>query len=319
MNSVFPVFLLLQSLSSPFLGVGTPLSAPGNRTVTEKAVVERSSLESLDKTLSRDAVDARVDRVWHAVPGLAGWRLDVPASEARTRTANDGKVHLVWQAVLPQTRLAALPPEPVYRGPKEEKSVSLMFNVSWGEEYIPSLLDTLKQQNVKATFFLDGAWVKKHPDLTAEIAKQGHAIGSHGFGHPDFKKLSPAQMQRQILRANSAIEHVLGRNPCMLAPPAGSYNQYAVEAARRHGMYTILWTRDTVDWRRPPASAIVSRGSHHIEPGTFLLMHPTAPTAQALPQIIQSLANQGFVFKTVEQVVDEVSAATPPSTLSMKP
>lgn len=80
--------------------------------------------------MGTEPVDARTHRVWHAIPGLAGWRLDVPASERATKASTDGRTHLVWNMVPPRVRLSMLPADPIYRGPNVEKSVALMVNVS---------------------------------------------------------------------------------------------------------------------------------------------------------------------------------------------
>jgi probable sporulation protein (polysaccharide deacetylase family) len=190
-----------------------------------------------------------------------------------------------------------------------------MFNVSWGEEYIPSILATLARAHVPATFFLDGAWVRKHPDLARQITAGGHAIGSHGTGHPDFRKLSDGRLYQQIVGTNDIIQHETGIRPKVLAPPAGSYDQRTVRLARNAGMYTILWTVDTVDWRRPPASAILQRVLAGVEPGALVLMHPTKPTAQALPTLISRLQADGYQFKTVDRLTAEQTVSAPPSLL----
>ncbi|MCL6627484.1 MAG: polysaccharide deacetylase family protein [Alicyclobacillus shizuokensis] len=272
-------------------------------------------LQSLGEKWARPAVNARVDRVWQAIPGLSGWRLDVADSVRETRLQQDGHLHMVWRTVAPRVRLADLPAKPIYRGPREEKSACLMFNVSWGEEYIPAILQTLAAEGVKATFFLDGAWVEKHPQLSSQIARAGMDIGSHGSGHPDFRKLSNRQLTAQIAGSRERIEQTTGVRVDLVAPPAGSYDQRLVKLARQYGCYTILWTVDTIDWRRPPDSAIAERALAHAEPGMLVLMHPTKPTVEALPHIIIGLREQGYSLKTVNQVVHEQPATAPPDLL----
>lgn len=276
-------------------------------------------LTRLGNSLGSPSVNARVDRVWHAIPGLTGWSLDVTASRAQTLRTADHNLHLVWKVIEPTRRLRDLPPEPIYRGPDREKSVSLMFNVSWGEEYLPGLLEALGRHHVRATFFLDGAWVKRHPDLTRQIATAGHSVGSHGMGHPDFRRLSDGALVDQVIQTNRLIQNTIGQLPHLIAPPAGSFDMRFVEIAHRQHVYTILWTTDTVDWKRPPANLIVARATRGIANGTLILMHPTANTVEALPRILATLQNQGFVFKTVDQVVLERPASPPPVALSKQP
>ncbi|MCL6547976.1 MAG: polysaccharide deacetylase family protein [Alicyclobacillus sp.] len=297
------------------VSLGWAGTAAGTRAGVSGAANLTDTLRRAGERFGTQPVDARVDRVWHAVPGLCGWKLDEAESRRRSEQARDGKLHLVWRLTPPGRRLASLPPEPIYRGPATERSVCLMFNVSWGEEYLPSILRTLRQEQATATFFLDGAWVRKHPELARDIARSGFAVGSHGTGHPDFRRLSDSALERQVTETNARIRSVCGVAVTVIAPPAGSYDRRFVAIARRHGAYTILWTADTVDWRRPPASVIVRRAVSRAEPGALILMHPTEPTARALPQVIRGLRSRGFQFKTVPDVVSELPAVQPPSRL----
>lgn len=305
---------------------GTLCSAPyAHADVVKQTLVKdadgelRSRLAECSRQMGASPVDARVDRVWHLVPGLAGWQLDQAASVRDTTTAKDGKLHLAWQMVQPSRSLASFPPEAIYRGPAEEKSISLMVNVSWGEEYIPKMLQFFRSEGVHATFFLDGKWVEAHPALAKQIAKDGHAIGSHGSGHPDFARLSTAALSRQISGSSRVIEHTTGTKVRIIAPPSGSYDKRLVQLAKSNGMYTILWTADTIDWRKPPADMIVSRAKKGLTPGCFLLMHPTKPTVEALPRILKMIHEHGYHEKTVLDVVAERPAVKPPSVLSTSP
>lgn len=299
-------------------GLAVRTAQAGSRLPTDSGAGLAERLIALDGSLGSEPVDAFVDRVWHAVPGLYGWRLDLTASEEATRAKHDGALHLVWKPVPPKRRLAELGPEPIYRGPRQEKAMALMFNVSWGEAYIPDILRTLAANHVRATFFLDGAWVEKHPDLARQIAAAGHAIGSHGSGHPDFRRLSDARLEQQMVATKERISHTLGGAALsvdLLAPPAGSYDARTVRLARAHGMYTVLWTVDTLDWKRPRPEVIVQRVVSGETPGALVLMHPTESTAAALPQLLARLHKDGYDLKTVDDVVHERRAVAPPAVL----
>lgn len=258
-----------------------------------------------------DPVPARIDRVWKAIPGLNGWALDERASEAATQKAGDGKRHLVWTAIPPSPGLADLQDEPIYRGPDADHSVALMVNVSWGEQYLPSMLNTLRSERVKATFFLDGDWARKNPALAKAIVSSGQCIGSHGTGHPDFRHLSIGQIDNQMRKSDTIIHSVTGVHPVAFAPPAGAFDHRTVTIADRHGLRTILWTVDTIDWRKPPADVIVRRVTTKANAGCLVLMHPTAPTATALPVVIRELKSRGYNFKTIAEVVGEERQAPP--------
>ncbi|MCY0896921.1 MAG: polysaccharide deacetylase family protein [Alicyclobacillaceae bacterium] len=281
-----------------------------------------SSLNELSKVQEEFGVkptDAKHDSVWHNVPGLSGWMLNVPATEAATRQARDQKLHLVWNSALPKVSLKMLPADSIYRGSPGEKSVTLMINVSWGEEYLPKMLETLHKENVRATFFLDGAWVKSHLQMARHIVEEGQDVGSHGTGHPDFKTLTEDRLARQLDVTNTILNTRLGIQCSLIAPPSGSYDGRLVRLATDRHMHVILWTADTIDWKKPQPDVILARVRNHLTPGALILMHPTRSTAEALPQLIRMVRDKGYTLKTVSDVVEEKPSVKPPETLALHP
>lgn len=241
--------------------------------------------------------DARIDRVWKAIPDLNGLSVDVDETWRRLqlgRRSGDGGVPWVVRQVPARVRLQDLPPAPIYRGNPHKRQMALMVNVSWGEEHLSALLDVFDRHGVKGTFFLDGKWVSRFPSLAAEIAKRGHEIGDHGWNHPDLRGAGVSRIQENLNRSREAIRRATGRTPRLFAPPAGQYDETVVQEARRMGMFTIMWTLDTVDWKKPPLERMVRRVVDHAEPGALVLMHPTAQTPAALEQMIPELRRQGY-------------------------
>jgi len=86
-----------------------------------------------------------------------------------------------------------------------------------------------------------------------------------------------------------------------------------VKLAAEQGLKTVLWTVDTVDWKNPPATSIVSKISNNVGPGTLILMHPTAASRDALEGMIQAIRSKGLVLGTVEQTLspDRVEVPVP--------
>lgn len=196
--------------------------------------------------------------------------------------------------------------QPVYHGDSRYKEMALTFNVFWGEEYIQGLLDILKENNAKATFFMGGTWVKKFPDITKKIQQDGHEIGSHGYSHPHPDSLSKSANLKEIQKAEALIYQVTGTRPKLFAPPYGERGSAVLQAAGEAGYTTILWSIDTIDWQRPDPGTIVSRVVKKAESGSIVLMHPTEPTVQALPEIIKSLKEKGYNFVTVSGMLEHL-------------
>ena len=256
--------------------------------------------------IERAPIDARIDRVWKAIPGLNGIKLDF--SKSYQLALKQGKVNedtLVLTQIPPAKQLSDLPPNPIYRGNPEKNMVSFMVNVAWGTENVPKLLDIFEQYQVKSTFFLDGTWLQKNKQVAQEIVNRGHEIGNHAYSHPDMVRLSEARMNEEILKTEQLIKG-LGQNSAYFAPPSGSYDHRVVKIAHQHKMKLVLWTLDTIDWQRPTRETIINRIVPKLENGALILMHPTASTVEALPEMIEAaLAKQLFVGTVSELLSSE--------------
>lgn len=195
---------------------------------------------------------------------------------------------------------------PVYKGDTSGKKASVTVNVAWGEEEIPALLSILREHGVKATFFFVGDWVRKFPDLVREIRREGHEIANHGLYHGHPNKMNRTELNRLILENARLLAEVTGEPPVKLfAPPYGEFNSEVLAVAGNLGYRTILWTIDTVDWKRPAPEVIIQRVTERIEPGAIILMHPTAPTVAALGMIIKNLKAQGYTLLPVGELLQE--------------
>src|SRR5690606_16900509 len=105
-----------------------------------------------------DPINARVDRVWKAIPGYNGLEVDIEGTlKVVLAKPNAKEIPFVYREIEPEVKLADLPAEPIYKGNPKKPIVSFMINVAWGNEYLPDLLKTLREEEVKSTFFLDGS------------------------------------------------------------------------------------------------------------------------------------------------------------------
>jgi len=287
--------------------------SPDNTVQTVRITTTNAEKETLIEQIQSyadqhniEAIDAKVDRVWKAIPGYNGLAVDIDASYLNMKKDDSfDEEKLVYSEVPPQIHLSDLPPSPIYRGNPEKPMVALLINVAWGNEFIPPILRSLENNQVKATFFFDGSWVKKNPVLAVMIYKEGHEIGNHAYSHPNLEKKSPSETMEELQKTNAVIEETIDVKPKWFAPPSGSFNQETILTARKLDMLTILWTVDTVDWRNPPSSEMVKRVVSEVSDGSMILMHPTSPTAEGLEQMIKGIKNKGYVLGTVTEIMSE--------------
>lgn len=205
-----------------------------------------------------------------------------------------------WQS---QSFLVSRVDVPHYQGSTNSKAIAFTFNVDWGEEHLPSLLNVLQESDVKATFFITGRWAKSHPDLVKQIAKAGHEIGNHGKAHQHVKDLSRAGVEDEIKGGEIILQSITGKKPVLYAPAFGEYDKQIGEAADSLDYEIIMWSLDTIDWQNPDVATIVRRVVPRIHNDAIILMHPTKPTVEALPSMIKELKAQGYKFLTVSSII----------------
>lgn len=193
--------------------------------------------------------------------------------------------------------------EAIYQGNTESNNICLMINVYWGNEYIPKMLETLEENDVKTTFFIGGSWAEDYPEILKEIYDGGHEIANHAYSHPDLKEKSLQINKTEISKTTDIIKELLNVEMTLFAPPSGSYSETTLQVAKELGYTTIMWTRDTIDWRDQDRELIYSRAVKNAAGGDLILMHPTKETANALPDIIKTLKDQGFNLTTVSETI----------------
>jgi probable sporulation protein (polysaccharide deacetylase family) len=250
--------------------------------------------------------DATIDRVWKKIPGYNGQKVDISASYKKMKSGGkfDDK-KLVFKQIQPKVHLKDLPPSPIYKGNPEKPMVSFIINVAWGNEYLSEMLKTLKRHHISASFFLEGNWVKKNPDLAKMIVDAGHEVGNHSYTHPDMKRLSADRARTEMIKTNEVIEATTGKKCVWFAPPSGSYRDETVKVADELKMETVMWTVDTVDWQKPTPDVLINRVISKVGNGSLILMHPTESTAKALDRLITLIEKKNLTIGTVTELMDE--------------
>lgn len=252
---------------------------------------------------NKPAEDARIDKIWKAIPELNGREVEEQETLQASKQAKNGEIVWKYKTIKPNKSLSDLGNVPIYRGHSQKKAVALMVNVAWGTEHLEDMLEILDKEGIKATFFLDGSWLNKNQELAKELVKKGHEIGNHGYTHPLMSKVSSERVEREITRTEDLIYQTLKIHSKWFAPPAGDFNQQVIDLAAKSNMKTVLWTCDTVDWKKSSSPEMMVNRVKKIEPGMLLLTHPTDRTVVALPNIIEEVKKKGLVLTNVGEVL----------------
>ena len=117
----------------------------------------------------------------------------------------------------------------------------------------------------------------------------------------EYEKEMLREYKKEISACNEFIERAIGVKPVLFAPPSGAYNENTLNACKQLQMKTVLWSRDTIDWRDKNSALIYTRATKDIKNGDFILMHPMKETADALSDILDTYEKQSLTTVTVSE------------------
>ncbi|MFC7583325.1 polysaccharide deacetylase family protein [Nonomuraea antimicrobica] len=183
------------------------------------------------------------------------------------------------------------------------KCIALTFDDGPGK-YAGTLLDTLKKYDAKATFFLEGQYVKSRPAYVKRMAAEGHELGNHSYSHPDFTKIEAGAVKNEIQKTQDAVKKAAGVEPKLLRPPYGMADLATSDVAAEFGMPMILWTAGSQDWSSKNVEAIQKQTLAVAKPNGIILMHDwVKQTVDGMPALIKTLKNKGYHLVTVSDVI----------------
>lgn len=188
----------------------------------------------------------------------------------------------------------------------QEKVMYLTFDNGYEFKNLTgSILDTLKEKNVKAAFFVTLSYVKQNPQFIRRMIDEGHIVGNHSTTHPVFPALNRTQMAQEI----ATLDNYLRENFSYTSPyfrfPTGAYSECALELVTSIGFRSIFWSIAHTDWdtnAQKGADNAFSTVTSRFHPGAVILLHAVSQdNTEALGRIIDEAHAQGYVFKTLDE------------------
>ena len=192
----------------------------------------------------------------------------------------------------------------VHRGPRGTDRIALTFDDGPGPS-TPAVLDALRDAGARATFFVLGRQVERHPELVRRIAADGHELASHGYDHGILVFRGLAHVADQLRRTERAIADAAGPESLsrIFRAPHGFRGPATALAAMRAGYRVAGWTTGVFDSDLPGADVIAARVAHDLAPGAIVLLHDAdgwqpgasrAQTAEAIPAICAAVRDRGL-------------------------
>ena len=199
-------------------------------------------------------------------------------------------------------------------GNDDEKIIALTFDDGPDKDFTPQILDILKKNDIKATFFVVGENVGWNPEILKRQYKEGHEIGNHTFTHINVSKRKYEDIYKEINDTQQAVKKVIGEEPKLFRPPYRAISKDMCNIIKKKDMNIILWSNlDPRDWSNPGVNYIVDTITSKVQNGTIILLHDynnlrnkKSQTIQALEIVIPKLKEMGYKFVTVSELIDHL-------------
>jgi peptidoglycan-N-acetylglucosamine deacetylase len=190
--------------------------------------------------------------------------------------------------------------------PRYPHRLALTFDDGPHPAFTDRLLEVLRRERVAATFFVVGKQVERYPELLREIARHGHELANHTYGHPNLARMSSAEVSRELIEAHRVIRETTGVETVFFRPPGGRFDLGTLETASRLGYRTVLWTVFPQDHLGHPPERTYDRVMAAVQDGGVVLLHSgVESTLRVLPRLIRDLRERGYQFLTISEMLEE--------------
>lgn len=196
----------------------------------------------------------------------------------------------------------------MYLGDVNKKTIYLTFDEGYENGYTSKILDTLRDNNVKAAFFITGPYLKEHQDLVRRMVEEGHTVGNHTIHHPSLPEKSDSEIEEEVLGLERAFTEKFGAKMKFLRPPKGEYSERSLSITSKLGYCNLFWSFAYDDWHRDKirgpeyAYKMVMKNLHN---GEIMLLHAVSKdNSDALDMIIKGVIANGYEFGDVKTLAN---------------
>ena len=193
------------------------------------------------------------------------------------------------------------------RGDSKSKKIALTFDDGPNDTSLSKVLDLLKEEDIKASFFFIGKNILERKIEVERTYNEGHLVLNHSYTHSNFDTASQETVTSEIKKTNDIINEILGVVPTLYRPPYGVITENEKVAVKNLGMNIVLWNVDGEDWNtKRSLDYVVSTQEKETKNGSVVLMH-TQPdkdmSYEALKKLIPYYRNQGYEFVRLDELL----------------
>ena len=163
----------------------------------------------------------------------------------------------------------------------------------------------MKENEVKATFFITSHYLNTASDLVERMINEGHTVGNHTCSHPSMPSISDEQIEKEIMDLHQAVYQKFNYEMKYIRPPKGEFNERTLKKSFDLGYKTVMWSFAYFDWdekKQPSINEAKEMIINNFHNGEIMLLHPNSKTnSEVLDAIIKEAKNQGYQFKILNE------------------
>lgn len=190
-------------------------------------------------------------------------------------------------------------------GNQEKKYIYLTFDEGYEAGYTPKILETLKNNDVKAAFFITAHYVNSQPELVKQMLDEGHIVGNHTVNHKSMPDLSEEQITSEVMDLHKTVYEKFGYEMKYIRPPKGEFSQRTLIQTNNLGYKTVMWSFAYEDWnenKQPDETKAKEKILNNLHNGEIMLLHGNSKTnTDLLDTIIKEAKNMGYEFKSLDE------------------
>ena len=190
-------------------------------------------------------------------------------------------------------------------GNSESKEIYLTFDEGYEAGYTGKILEILKENDVKATFFLTAHYINTQEELVKQMIEEGHIIGNHTVNHKSMPSLTEEEIKKEVMDLHQSVYEKFGYEMKYIRPPKGEFSEKTLQVTNSLGYKTVMWSFAYEDWneeKQPDEDKAKEKILNNLHNGEIMLLHGNSKTnTNILDSVIKEAKNMGHVFKSLDE------------------
>jgi peptidoglycan-N-acetylmuramic acid deacetylase len=187
----------------------------------------------------------------------------------------------------------------------EEKNITLTFDEGYENGCTAQILNTLKQKQCPAVFFITGDYLEQSPELVQRMIEEGHQVGNHSQHHPSMPTISLEEAAAEITALSQAVEEQFGYQMTLFRPPKGEFSEQTLALTQQLGYQSVFWSYAYQDWLtddQPNPEEALQKAMAAAHGGAIYLLHAVSTTnTEILGDFIDQMRTAGYTFTGIKE------------------